>query len=130
MPSYHTQIITDPIGLGPSSFDGEEGAEVQFVGVVRGSEDGKSILGIEYTAYVPMAERLLVELCERGASEHGPHQVEIQHRIGFVATNEPSIIIRVKTKHSSQSFDLCRWYLKEVKTSVPIWKKAVFAETA
>jgi fumarate hydratase class II len=49
-------------------------------------------------------------------------------RLGFVPAREPSIIILVRTKHSALSFDLCRWYLKEIKTSVPIWKKPVFSE--
>lgn len=105
-----------------------EGAECQFLGTVRGEEDGKPITGIEYTAYRPMADRELEKLCERGQKEQGPHRVEIQHRLGFVANCEPSIVIRVKTKHSGLSFDLCRWYLKEIKTSVPIWKRPVFAD--
>jgi molybdopterin synthase catalytic subunit len=73
-----------------------------------------------------MAEKMLRELVERGEREHGPHRVFIQHRLGFVAAEQPSIIIKVLTKHSAESFDLCRWYLKEIKTSVPIWKRAVF----
>jgi molybdopterin synthase catalytic subunit len=43
-----------------------------------------------------------------------------------VAAEEPSIVIRVRTKHSAEAFDLCRWYLKAIKTRVPIWKKPVF----
>ena len=67
---------------------------------------------------------------KRACLESGPspHRVFIQHRLGFVAAEQPSIVIRVRTKHSAESFDLCRWYLKEIKTSVPIWKKPVFAE--
>lgn len=108
------------------TFASGEGAEVQFLGTVRGLEDGKPISGIDYTAYAPMAEKMLAELCERGTREHGPHRVFVQHRLGFVAAEEPSIIIRVQTKHSAEAFDLCRWYLQEVKTTVPIWKRAVF----
>ena len=67
-------------------------------------------------------------LVERGQREHGPHRVVIQHRLGFVAAEQPSIVIRVRTKHSAESFELCHWYLKEIKTRVPIWKKPVFAE--
>ena len=106
----------------------EEGAEVQFLGTVRGVEDGRAISGIDYTAYLPMAEKMLNDLAERGRGEHGPHRLFIQHRLGFVAAEEVSILIRVCTKHSAEAFDLCRWYLKEIKTSVPIWKRAVFAE--
>jgi molybdopterin synthase catalytic subunit len=120
-------LSTDPIKPGAPSFASGEGAEVQFLGVVRGEEDGRPISGIDYTAYLPMAEKMLRELIERGEREHGPHRVFIQHRLGFVANEEPSIIIRVQTRHSAEAFDICRWYLKEIKTSVPIWKRAVFA---
>lgn len=103
-----------------------QGAEARFLGTVRGIEDGRSISGIEYSAYQPMAEKLLAELIGAGHSAHGPHEVFIQHRLGFVAAEEPSILISVRTKHSAAAFDLCRWYLQEVKTKVPIWKRPVF----
>jgi molybdopterin synthase catalytic subunit len=89
-------------------------------------EDHRLISGIDYTAYQPMAEKMLAELMEVGLATHGPHEVFIQHRLGFVAAEEPSILIRVRTKHSVAAFDLCRWYLQEVKTKVPIWKRPVF----
>ena len=73
-----------------------------------------------------MAEKMLGDLIERGERDHGPHRVFIQHRLGFVAAEQPSILIQVRTKHSAEAFDLCRWYLKEIKTCVPIWKRAVF----
>lgn len=99
---------------------------MQFLGVVRGVEAGQAISGIEYSAYLPMAEKLLAELIDRGEEVHGPHRVFIQHRLGFVAAEEPSIIIRVRTKHSAEAFEICRWYLKEIKTQVPIWKKPIW----
>ena len=120
-------LSPEPITPDAPSFAPGEGAEVQFLGVVRGEEDGKPISGIDYTAYLPMAEKMLRELIGRGEHDHGAHRVFIQHRLGFVANEEPSIIIRVQTRHSAEAFDICRWYLKEIKTSVPIWKKAVFA---
>ena len=120
-------ISEEPIQPAQTVFKAGEGAEAQFLGVVRGEEDGKPISGIDYSAYRPMAEKMLQELVERGEREHGSHRVFIQHRLGFVAAEQPSIIIKVRTKHSAEAFDLCRWYLKEIKTSVPIWKKPVFA---
>jgi len=121
-------LSPDPIIDPQPSFAPEEGAEVRFLGTVRGIEDGRPITGIDYSAYLPMAEKMLAELIKHGTRDHGPHSVFIQHRLGFVAAEEPSILIRVRSKHSAESFDLCRWYLKEVKTRVPIWKRPVFAE--
>ena len=121
-------LSEEPIQPAQTVFKAGEGAETQFLGTVRGEEDGKPISGIDDSAYLPMAEKMLHELVERGEREHGPHRVFIQHRLGFVAAEEPSIVIKVRTKHSAESFELCRWYLKEIKTHVPIWKKPVFAQ--
>ena len=121
-------LSEEPIQIAPTVFKAGEGAEAQFLGVVRGMEDGRTISGIDYSAYLPMAEKMLQDLVEHGQREHGPHRVFIQHRLGFVAAEQPSIVIRVRTKHSAESFELCHWYLKEIKTSVPIWKRAVFVD--
>jgi len=122
-------LAPDPIPDSTPAFADGEGAEVRFLGVVRGMEEGRVISGIEYSAYLPMAEKMLTELIEQGRCAHGAHEVFIQHRLGFVAAEEPSILIRVRTRHSAEAFDLCRWYLKEIKTRVPIWKRAAFTET-
>lgn len=119
-------LSEDPIQPFTPAFEAGEGAEAQFLGVVRGSEDGRPISGIDYSAYRPMAEKMLLELVARGQASHGTHDVFIQHRIGFVAAEQPSILIRVRTRHSAEAFELCRWYLKEVKYSVPIWKRPIF----
>ncbi len=122
-------LSEEPIQIAQTVFKAGEGAEAQFLGVVRGMEDDKVISGIDYSAYLPMAEKMLQDLIERGQREHGQHRVFIQHRLGFVAAEQPSIVIRVRTKHSAESFELCHWYLREIKTRVPIWKKPVFAES-
>lgn len=120
-------LSADPIQPSTPAFEPGEGAETQFLGVVRGSEDGRPITGIDYSAYLPMAEKMLQDLVARGQASQGPHCVFIQHRLGFVAAEQPSIVIRVRTRHSAEAFELCRWYLKEIKTCVPIWKRPVFA---
>ena len=120
------RLSNDPIPDSTPAFAQGVGAEVRFLGTVRGAEDGRCISGIDYSAYLPMAEKMLTELIEQGQRDHSAHEVFIQHRLGFVAAEEPSIVIRVRTKHSAEAFDLCRWYLKAIKTRVPIWKKPVF----
>ncbi len=114
-----------PVTFFPS-FAAGEGAEVRFLGTVRGQEDGQAISGIEYTAYLPMAEKMLAELMAEGAGREGAHDAFIQHRLGFVAAEEPSILIRVRSRHSAEAFALCHWYLKEIKSRVPIWKQPQF----
>lgn len=127
--SFKVGFTEAPIEPVKSVFADGEGAECQFLGTVRGEEGDRPISGIEYSAYRPMADAELERICQRAQREHGPHRVEILHRLGFVPAREPSVLIRVQTKHSSLGFDVCRWYLKEIKAGVPIWKKYVRLET-
>jgi molybdopterin synthase catalytic subunit len=121
-------LSEDAIVTSLTRFEAGEGAEAQFLGVVRGREGERAITGIDYSAYRPMAEKMLRELLELGRRDHGAHRVFIQHRLGFVAAEQPSIVIQVRTKHSAEAFEMCRWYLMEIKTRVPIWKKPVYVE--
>lgn len=118
-------LSRSPIEARCTEFDTEEGAEVRFLGIVRAEEAGRTLRGIDYSAFESMAKKTLLELIDAGAREHGAHQVYIQHRLGFVAVGEPSIAIHVVTRHSAAAFELCHWYLSKIKVSVPIWKQPV-----
>ena len=117
-----TSIPDFESGLSPST---THGADLRFHGVVRDREDDRPILGIDYTAYRPMADRELEAVVEAMREFHPDHRVAIHHRLGFVPAGEASILIRVQTAHSAEAYELSREYLRRIKTSVPIWKRPV-----
>ncbi len=125
MPDLEIQLTTRPLRISPPDWDGRFGAESSFVGVVRRVEAGREIRGIDYSAYLPMAERSLRGLGARASELFGEHRAKITHRIGFVAAAEPSVEIQVSAPHSGEAFDITRWYLAEIKAQTPIWKEVV-----
>ena len=116
-----------PVPDGPPVHDASTGGVAQFLGVVRDLEDGKPIRGIDYEAYLPMAEAVLARITDEASENFGPHPVRIHHQLGFVAAGSPSILIAVAMPHSAEAFDLCHHYLKRIKAEVPIWKRIVYA---
>lgn len=98
------------------------GADLRFLGVVRETENGRRIAGIDYSSYGPMAERELTAICRALREERPAHRVLIHHRTGFVPVGVASLLIRVRTPHSAEAFDLAREYLKRIKATVPVWK--------
>ncbi len=109
--------------LAPST---KHGADLRFHGVVRDTEEGESISGIDYSFYPAMAEKELRSIGEAMGNDHPNHLAFVHHKIGFVENGEASILIRVQTKHSADAFEICREYLRRIKESVPIWKKPEF----
>lgn len=108
----------------PASFgSGDWGAELRFLGIVRGTEGDQSIVGIHYSAYLPMARQVLEKIAQEMQQAHGPHPVQIHHRLGWVAVGEASLIITTAGRHSAETLARLQEYLHRIKTELPVWKE-------
>lgn len=101
------------------------GAAVYFLGVVRGSEEGKAIHAIDYEAFQKMAEHQFNLLFDE-VEKHWPvESVRLVHRVGVVKVNESSLWVEVVAPHRGEAFAACQWLIDEMKRVVPIWKKPI-----
>ena len=101
------------------------GAVIYFLGVVRGTEEGKNITAIEYEAFQKMAEHQFQLLFDELAKRWPIESVRLVHRLGVVKVNEPSLWIEVIAPHRGEAFAACQWLIDEMKRVVPIWKKPI-----
>lgn len=90
---------------------------------------GKSVLKLEYEAYVPMALKEMMKLCNE-SRELWPelHHISMQHRLGEVPVRESSILIAVSSPHRRDAIAACEWLIDELKARVPVWKKEHYAD--
>ena len=103
------------------------GATVTLDGYVRKWTRGRRTLYLVYEAYAPMAvaemRRLGARLREKFADvEH----VGIVHRTGRLEIGETSVVISVAAPHRRAAFEACEWAIKELKRTVPVWKKEFY----
>src|SRR3989442_14526811 len=73
-----------------SGIDFAAGAVVDFWGIVRGSEEGREIDGIEYEAHPEMAEHQLRQIAQQAIETFPLKLIVVHHRIGFIAAAGPS----------------------------------------
>jgi molybdopterin synthase catalytic subunit len=125
----HTSLSSTPVPEGHVFDSPVHGAEVQFRGVVRDIENGRSLSGLRYSAYAAMAEKKLREIAEEAAQSHAGARIFIHHVVGFVPAGRASVLIAVAMPRSDAAFDLCREILRRLKTEVPIWKEPVETES-
>ncbi len=81
-----------------------------------------------YEAYEPMALKEMAKLVERAKVEFEISAVGIVHRLGRLEIGETSVVISVAAPHRKAAFTACEWLIKELKRTVPIWKKEVYAD--
>jgi molybdopterin synthase catalytic subunit len=119
------RIVTVPLAIPPAASDGRAGAAVDFLGIVRGLEEGKEIAGIEYEANETMALHELKKIAARVGREFGCEDVIAWHRVGLVPVGEASVFVRATAAHRAAAFDACRAVIEEIKKSLPVWKQFV-----
>ena len=105
--------------------DACHGALVHFMGVVRGTEEGSPIWGLDYSSFERMARRQLELLVDAAGRRWPLASVRIHHRLGRVRAGEPSLWVEVAAPHRSEAFAACQWIIDEMKRVVPIWKRVV-----
>jgi molybdopterin synthase catalytic subunit len=122
-------ISAEPIDeaalLGSRKLSTGMGAAIYFLGIVRGTEEGKAIEAIEYEAFQRMVEHQFNLLFDEMEKRWPVESLRLVHRIGTVKVNEPSLWVEVVAPHRGEAFAACQWLIDEMKRVVPIWKKPV-----
>lgn len=104
------------------------GATVTLDGYVRQFTKGRETLYLVYEAYEPMALKEMEKLIEKAHAQFEIENVGIAHRLGKLEIGETSVVISVAAPHRRAAFEACEWLIKELKHTVPIWKKEVYAD--
>ena len=73
----------------------------------------------------------LSEMRRLGEEAHRRFEIEhigIVHRTGRTDIGETSVVISVSAPHRRAAFEACEWAIRELKRTVPIWKKEFFED--
>ena len=125
------ELTTEPIDVGQVArrvVPRECGATVTLDGYAREWTSGRKTLYLVYEAYEPMA---LTEMERLGREAHKRFEVAhvgIVHRTGRLEIGETSVVIAASAPHRHAAFEACEWIIKELKRTVPIWKKEVYED--
>lgn len=104
------------------------GATVLFVGTVRDVNDGRTVTGLEYTAYLEMAERELADIVSEAGTRFETAHIVVEHRLGALSLGDASVAIAVAHPRRGPALDGARWIIEELKRRVPIWKREHYAD--
>jgi molybdopterin synthase catalytic subunit len=125
------ELTTEPIDVGSVARRvvlPECGAVVSLDGFTREWTKGRRTKYLVYEAYDGMAvsemQRLGVEAHNRFDIAH----IGIVHRTGRLEIGETSVVISVSAPHRKAAFEACEWAIRELKRTVPIWKKEVYED--
>ncbi|MEQ8800384.1 MAG: molybdenum cofactor biosynthesis protein MoaE [Salinisphaeraceae bacterium] len=130
-PPAHQRLSDEPLDLGTLIAASEGpgfGAMVVFTGTVRADNQGKTVTGLTYSAYRPLAESSLADIEDRAVAEHPGTRVLTQHRLGDLVVGDTSVAVVARAGHRAEAFAAARWAIEALKKEVPVFKLEHYAD--
>lgn len=124
-------LLPDWLALQRRHFDasGRSGAVLSFEGVIRADTIRESsVEAIEYSAYEPLAERLLDQMEHRILHEYRLHALRIWHALGRVEAGQCSMLVLLSAAHRAEALDGLRAAVEAVKAGAPVWKREILRD--
>ena len=128
---YFFALTREPIdtaGVARALLRGEDGAIVNFEGVVRNNTKGRATKFLDYECYEPMAVKMMAEIGREIARSFPIGRIAMVHRLGRMQIGETSVAVIVTAPHRKPAFEAALEGINRLKRLVPIWKKEHFAD--
>ena len=104
---------------------GNVGAMVSFVGLVRDMNDGDTINTLTLEHYPEMTEKALAAIENEAKLRWDIIESLIIHRVGTLKPLDQIVLVAVTSAHRGEAFKACEFIMDYLKTSAPFWKKEV-----
>lgn len=107
---------------------GEDGAFVNFEGVVRNNTKGRATRYLDYECYEAMAVKMMAQIGREIAAAHPIGHIGMVHRLGRMEVGETSVTVIATAPHRRPAFEAALEGINRLKKLVPIWKKEYFVD--
>ncbi|ENU91266.1 MULTISPECIES: molybdenum cofactor biosynthesis protein MoaE [Acinetobacter] len=99
-----------------------------FIGTVRNHHEGRNVRALKYTAYKPIAEKMIREIEQEVKNKYGVSYIHVIHRIGSLDIGGKAIIAVAYAPHRKEAFMACEEAVERVKHEVPVWKEEFYTD--
>ena len=122
-------VTTEPIdtsALRQAVLNSTAGALIEFCGIVRDHDHGRSIRSLDYQAH-PTAQHVIEQCCAQVAASSGL-RVIAAHRVGALEIGDIALYEAVAASHRREAFETCEELVEQIKLTIPIWKRQHFSD--
>ena len=95
---------------------------------MRNHHDGIAVQALKYTAYAPVAEKMIRQIEQDIQQKHQVDYVRVIHRVGYLDIGEKAILAIAYAEHRREAFAACEEAVERVKHEVPVWKEEFYLD--
>ncbi|EOQ88652.1 molybdopterin converting factor, subunit 2 [Leptospira yanagawae serovar Saopaulo str. Sao Paulo = ATCC 700523] len=104
------------------------GGFVLFTGIVRDTNEGKTVTHLEYEAYSELANQMIEDIINDAKTKWELEYADCIHRLGKLVVGEIAVIVSTGSVHRDEAYQANRYIIDRVKHEVPIWKKETYID--
>jgi len=106
----------------------DSGCVLAYVGLIRNSSRGKSVLSVEYEDIGGWAEDKLRDIANEIKQKWPVNDVSIYHRVGKLEVGDINLVIAVSSAHRQEAFTACQYAIDRFKQKLPTRKKETYRD--
>lgn len=99
------------------------GAVVNFIGICRGSDDGRDVTALTLEHYPGMAEAEIGRHADEACKRWPLAGLTIIHRHGRIAPGENIVLVVTASAHREAAFQAAEFLMDYLKANAPFWKR-------
>ena len=125
-------VIITEAPISPESVIGragtrQSGCVVTYVGLIRETSQGKSVLSVEYRDFGGKAEGRLSRVADEAKQNWSVNRIVICHRIGKLEVGDINLVVAVASAHRREGFAACKYVIDQFKERLPTVRKRLIA---
>ena len=100
----------------------KSGCVVTYVGLIRESSQGRSVLSVEYRDPEGRAEKGLEQIVSDAKRRWAVNNIAICHRIGKLKVGDINLVVAVASAHRQEGFAAGQYIIDQFKERLPTHK--------
>ncbi|MCE5264933.1 MAG: molybdenum cofactor biosynthesis protein MoaE [Deltaproteobacteria bacterium] len=106
----------------------ECGCVVTYVGLIRGTSNGKPVLSVEYRDPGGEAQAQLQKIADEAGRKWPIGRMAISHRIGKLSVGDINLVIAVGAAHRQEGFNASQYAVDQFKLRLPTRKRETYRD--
>ena len=106
----------------------ESGCVLAYVGLIRNSSRGKSVLSVEYEDVGGRAEDKLRDIANEIKQKWPVNDISIYHRVGKLEVGDINLVIAISSAHRQEAFAASQYAVDRFKQKLPTRKRETYRD--
>ncbi len=123
-----TSDIIDIEGVINSTRNGDSGGIIAYIGLIRNTSHGKTVLSVEYSDADGTAGAKLQGIVDAIKDKWPINDMAFVHRIGKLKVGDNNVVVSISAAHRQEGFAACQYAIDQFKEELPTHKKETYLD--